>query len=62
MRFASVRTLKAKLCEYLNSGQKVIVTKHGVPVALLTPLSEKDVKELADKGVAGLSAIHGGSR
>ena len=54
MKFVNVRTVKAKLSEYLNSGEQIIITKWGIPFALLTPLTEEDVKKLGDKGVEGM--------
>jgi len=53
MRFASVAQVKNQLSEYLSQARKrkeaIIVTHHGKPYALIQPLSEKDLEELAWK-------------
>ncbi len=56
MRFASVAEVKDRLSEYLarakKKGEPIIVTHHGKPYALIPPLSEKDLEELAWRQLA----------
>ena len=56
MRFASVAQVKDRLSEYLARSRKknepIVVTHHGKPYALIQPLSEEDLEELAWKGLA----------
>ena len=56
MRFASVAQVKDQLSQFLARARKkkepIIVTHHGKPYALIQPLSEKDLEELAWKQLA----------
>ena len=51
MRFASVAEIKNRLSEYLararRRGEPIIVTRHGKPYALIQPLTERDLDDLA---------------
>jgi prevent-host-death family protein len=51
MRYASVAEVKARLSAYLSRARRkkeaIVVTRHGRPYALIQPLSEKDLEELA---------------
>ena len=51
MRFASVAELKNHLSEFLSRARKrkepIIVTHHGKPYALIQPISEHDLEDLA---------------
>jgi prevent-host-death family protein len=56
MRFASVAEVKNQLSAYLTRARKkrepIVVTHHGKPYALIQPLSEQDLEELAWKQLA----------
>ncbi len=56
MRFASVAELKDGLSKYLSQARKknepIVVTHHGKPYALVQPLEEGDLEELAWKQLA----------
>jgi len=56
MRFASVAEIKNGLSEYLARAKKksepIVVTHHGKPYALIQPLKETDLEELAWKQLA----------
>jgi prevent-host-death family protein len=56
MRFASVAEVKNQLSAYLKRARKkkepIVVTHHGKPYALIQPLTERDVEELAWKQLA----------
>ncbi len=51
MRFASIAEVKGRLSEYLARARKknepIIVTHHGKPYAMIQPISEKDLEDLA---------------
>ena len=59
MQSASISTLKARLSEYLRivrSGEEVIITDRGAPIARLTPLEsgvrqDAHVQELIEAGL-----------
>lgn len=56
MRFASVAEIKDGLSEYLARAKKkdepIVVTHYGKPYALIQPLEESDLEELAWKQLA----------
>jgi prevent-host-death family protein len=56
MRFASVAEVKNRLSQYLARARKtkepIVVTHHGRPYALIQPLSEQDLEELAWRQLA----------
>jgi prevent-host-death family protein len=56
MRFASVAEVKNGLSGYLTRARKnnepIVVTHHGKPYALIQPLDESDLEELAWKELA----------
>jgi len=56
MRFASVAEVKNGLSSYLTRARKdkepIVVTHHGKPYALIQPLEESDLEELAWKELA----------
>lgn len=56
MRFASVAEVKNHLSEYLSRARRnrepIIVTHHGKPYALIQPISEKDLEDLAWRQLA----------
>ncbi|HJS58014.1 MAG TPA: type II toxin-antitoxin system Phd/YefM family antitoxin [Vicinamibacteria bacterium] len=56
MRFASVAEMKDGLSAYLARARKrkepIVVTHHGKPYALIQPLEEGDLEELAWKQFA----------
>ena len=56
MRFASVAEIKNGLSEYLARAKKksepIVVTHHGKPYALIQPLEETDLEELAWRQLA----------
>jgi prevent-host-death family protein len=51
MRLASVAEIKNRLSEYLARARRrrepIIVTRHGKPYALIQPLAERDLDDLA---------------
>lgn len=50
MKFASTAQLKAganKLLHYVAKGHPVVVTRHGNVCAVLEPITEQDIEELA---------------
>lgn len=53
MRFASVAEIKNQLSRYLAEAKRkkepIVVTHHGKPYALIQPIAEKDLEELAWK-------------
>lgn len=56
MRFASIAEVKNRLSEYLSRARErkepIVVTHHGKPYALIQPISEEDLEELAWKHLA----------
>lgn len=62
MKKADISKLKASLSEYLlriKSGEEVIVTKRGLPIAKLVPISPSGIilEELQEMQKAGLVSI-----
>lgn len=55
MKFVSVAEVKNRLTVYLAQARKkrepIIVTHHGKPYALIQPISERDLEDLAWKGL-----------
>ncbi len=46
MRFVTVRELKSpKVWEELQSGQELVLTRNGKPIALITPVHASNLKE-----------------
>jgi prevent-host-death family protein len=46
MVFASVREFKTKATKFLRSREEVVITKHGKPIAVLSPVEEKSAGAL----------------
>jgi prevent-host-death family protein len=45
VKFTNVRELKAKTSEMLRSVERVLVTTHGRPTAMLVPVTEDDIED-----------------
>lgn len=57
MKFANVRELKAKTSDILKEvelGEEIVVTYHGKPKALLSKISEQEIKILKKTGKEGV--------
>lgn len=58
MRFASVAEVRTQLSAYLARARRkkepIVVTRHGRPYALIQPVSEKDLEDLAWKRLANM--------
>ena len=56
MRFASVAEIKNGLSKYLQQARRrnepIVITHHGKPYALIQPLSQDDMEQLAWKELA----------
>jgi len=46
MVFASVRDFKIHATKFLSSGEEVVITKHGKPIAVLSPVEKKSTGAL----------------
>lgn len=58
MIFSSVRDFKTKAAAYLSSGEDVVVTKRGKPIALVTPIPERSPEALMLEMRALLKEAH----
>lgn len=62
MKFTNVRDLKAKtsdILKYVDSGGNVVVTYHGKPKAIISKITESDIKIIKKTGSEGkLSKDH----